>query len=240
VWCCLRGIVYEGRRMTKAWLLALGMVLTALFSAHFAPRPQESAQLRASVPLEQLFPARFGAWQLEPAAAGLIRPAFEQARQFQMYDQVLERIYVNAAGQRIMLSVAYGRQQSVGLQMHRPEVCYKAGGFKVGDIQTGVLDIKGLSLPVTRLLASMEGRPEPITYWRLLGNEVVADEMQFKLRQLSLGAASAIPDGMLVRVSSIDENSQAAYLVQAEFIRALADVLTPFQRGRVLGQPGQP
>ena len=222
--------------MKKAWLLAFLMALTAVLSAVFLPRPQPMAQERAGTPLEQLFPDQFGEWRLDPGAAALIRPAFEQAKRFQMYDQVLERTYLNAAGHRVMLSVAYGRQQSVGLQMHRPEVCYKAGGFNVDDIQTGSLPLPGLSLPVTRLLASMEGRPEPITYWRLLGDEVVADEARFKLRQLSLGAGGAIPDGMLVRVSSIDDDRRAAYKVHEAFVQALAQSLTPAQRTRVLGQ----
>ena len=223
--------------MKRAWLLAICMALTAVFSAAFTPRPQPLAQERASAPLEQLFPAQFGAWRLDPAAAALIRPAFERARQFQMYDQVLERTYMDEAGHRVMLSVAYGRQQSVGLQMHRPEVCYKAGGFTVQDIARGQLKLGGHDLVVTRLLASMEGRPEPITYWRLLGDDVVADETQFKLRQLSLGASGAIPDGMLVRVSSIDEDTPAAYKVHEAFVQALAQSLNAAQRKRVLGWP---
>ena len=222
--------------MKRAYWLAMAMLCTALFSQVFLPRPLAVADQRALTPLEQLFPARFGQWQLEPTSAGMIRPAFEQARRFQMYDQVLERIYVDGTGQRMMLSVAYGRQQSVGLQMHRPEVCYKAGGFKVSGVEPAFIDIKGQRLPVTHLLASMEGRPEPVTYWRLLGDEVVADEVQFKLRQLSLGARHDIPDGLLVRVSSIDADTSMAYRQQAAFVQALAAGLTPAQERRVLGR----
>ena len=123
--------------MTKAWILAAAMAATAGFSAVFLPRPDPAAQVRAQTPLESLFPERFGNWRLDPAAAALIRPAFEQARQFQMYDQVLERTYLDDQGRQIMLSVAYGRQQSVGLQMHKPEVCYRAGGFHVQDVADG-------------------------------------------------------------------------------------------------------
>lgn len=221
--------------MRAAWVMAIGMALTATFSQVFVPRPQPEAQARASTPLEQLFPARFGAWRLDPAAEGLIRPAFEKARQFQMYDQVLERTYIDDHGRRIMLSVAYGRQQSVGLQMHRPEVCYKAGGFKVADVQEGTLGLLGRPIAVTRLFASMEGRPEPITYWRLLGNEVITDKAGFQLRQLAPGAMGGIPDGMLVRLSSLDNDAQAAYALQAAFAQAMVGVMTPAQRQRVLG-----
>ena len=221
--------------MTKAWLLAICMALTAAFSAAFMPRPQPLAQERAGMALEQLFPTQFGPWHLDPAASALIRPAFERARQFQMYDQVLERTYMDDQGHSVMLSVAYGRQQSVGLQMHRPEVCYKAGGFEVQGVARGQLKLAGHDLVVTRLLASMVGRPEPITYWRLLGDDVVADETQFKLRQLSLGASGAIPDGMLVRVSSIDEDTAEAYKVHEAFVQAMAQSLNGAQRKRVLG-----
>jgi EpsI family protein len=152
-----------------------------------------------------------------------------------MYDQVLERTYLDGEGHRVMLSVAYGRQQSVGLQMHRPEVCYRAGGFHVQGIRAGQIRLGGRTLPVTRLFASLEGRPEPITYWRLLGDEVVADESQFRLRQLSLGARREIPDGLLVRVSSIDADVPAAYRIQERFVRDMAAAMDPVQRRRVLG-----
>jgi EpsI family protein len=222
--------------MKKAWILALAMACTAVSSALFTPRPQALAQERAQMPLEHLFPEQFGHWRLDPAASALIRPAFEQARQFQMYDQVLERTYVNAEGRRMMLSVAYGRQQSVGLQMHLPEVCYKAGGFHVQDVEAGTVDLNGAKLPVTRLFASMDARPEPITYWRLLGDDVISDETQFKLRQISLGATGVIPDGMLVRVSSVDADVGAAHALQASFVQEMAAAMTAPQRTRVLGQ----
>jgi exosortase B len=219
----------------KAWGLALSLALTSVLSAALVPKLQPVAIERASVPLEQLFPAQFGPWRLDPAAAALIRPAFEQAKQLQTYDQVLERTYMDDAGRRVMLSVAYGRQQSVGLQMHRPEVCYKAGGFKVQGLTHGELALGGHELAVTRLMASMEGRAEPITYWRLLGDDVVADETHFRLKQLAMGAVGTIPDGMLVRVSTIDDDAPSAYKLQAAFVQAMARSLNEAQRKRVLG-----
>lgn len=221
--------------MSRLWLITLSMAVTAGLSFALKPTVDPQAEIRAMLPLEQLFPLHVGAWRVDGAAAAPVRPAFERARQFQMYDQVLERTYVNEAGYRVMLSVAYGRQQSVGLQMHRPEVCYKAGGFNVEAIQPGSLSVMGTDMRVTRLFASLEGRPEPITYWRLLGDEVVGDETQFKLRQLTMGMRS-VSDGMLVRVSSIDADPTAAFKQQALFVQALASSLSPAQRLRVLGQ----
>jgi len=221
------------------WLLAT--LLLAAGAAHLG-RPQTSpeANARALVPLESLFPTRVGEWQPDPVSVGFVRPAFEQAKRFQMYDQVLERVYVNPAGERIMLSVAYGRQQSVGLQVHRPEVCYRAGGFSVGAVQPGQIELPGRSLPVSRLVATMPERQEPITYWRLLGDRVVTDEWRLKLNQFAAGLQGrGIDDGLLVRVSSLGADADAAWRLQAAFVQALDRAQDEAQRRRTTGvRPG--
>lgn len=210
------------------------MVITAVLSVGLKPRLDPSVQVRAAVPLEHLFPSTFGAWSLDPTAVAPVRPAFDVARRFQMYDQVLERTYVTAKGDRIMLSVAYGRQQSVGLQMHRPEVCYKAGGFNIDSVHDVSLPVRGSNLAVTRLLAHMDGRPEPITYWRLIGESVVNDQTHFRLQEWSWSGA-ALMDGLLVRVSSIDPETHAAWTLQGQFIAELAKGMSAAQRVRVFG-----
>lgn len=218
----------------------LATLLLAAGAAHLG-RPQTSpeANARALVPLESLFPGQVGEWRPDPVSVGFVRPAFEQAKRFQMYDQVLERVYVNPAGERMMLSVAYGRQQSVGLQVHRPEVCYKAGGFEVGAVQAGHIDLPGHRLPVSRLVATMPERQEPITYWRLLGDRVVTDELHFKLDQLAASLKGrGIDDGLLVRVSSLGGDAEAAWRLQAAFVQALDQAQNEAQRLRTTGVRG--
>ncbi len=234
--------------------LATCLVAAALASLWLRPGVSTEAEARAQVPLESLFPKEIptqvdgstglqrSAWRLDPVASGMVRPAFEAARRFQMYDQVLERTYVHPNGQRVMLSVAYGRQQSVGLQMHRPEVCYRAGGFRVSDVTPGTLVLPGaavpLSLPVVRLVAALPERPEPVTYWRLLGDEPVRDERTLKAKQLVAGLARhGLADGLLVRLSTIDADADAGWHWQEVFARDLAGALSPQQRLRVLGTP---
>lgn len=221
----------------KRHLVLLGSLLMAAAWANLG-RPQASPEVnaRALVPLESLFPQQVGEWQPDPVAVGFVRPAFEQAKRFQMYDQVLERVYVNPNGERIMLSVAYGRQQSVGLQVHRPEVCYKAGGFSVGAVQSGQLALPGHTLLVTRLVATMPERQEPITYWRLLGDQVVVDEAGFKLSQVAAGLrGKGIDDGLLVRVSSLGSDAEAAWRLQTAFVQALDRAQDDAQRRRTTG-----
>lgn len=230
--------VSPGMPAGRVAVLAMVSGLVAVSALGWWGRPgaSEAAQARATVPLESLFPQRVGEWVPDPVSSGLVRPAFEQAKRFQMYDQVLERTYVHPSGARVMVSVAYGRQQSVGLQMHRPEVCYKAGGFSVGATEPGRIDLGGHVLPVTRLVATMPGRPEPITYWRMLGDEVVQDEASFKIRQFVSGLTRRrIDDGLLVRLSSIHPDARTAWRVQERFARDLAAALSEPQRVRVMG-----
>lgn len=233
-------IAQPGAGASRFSLRHVGLMASLLVAAALAQlwRPQTSveANARALVPLETLFPARVGDWGPDPVSVGFVRPAFEQAKRFQMYDQVLERVYVNPAGERIMLSVAYGRQQSVGLQVHRPEVCYKAGGFSVGPVQAGHIGLPGRNLPVARLVATMPERHEPITYWRLFGDRPVSDEWRLKLDQIAAGLKGrGIDDGMLVRVSSIGVDAEAAWRMQAAFVQALERAQSEPQRLRTLG-----
>lgn len=234
-------VVVEANEPSRGWHVALCASLLVAAGLAQLGRPQASPQAnaRALVPLESLFPAQVGEWRPDPVSVGFVRPAFEQAKRFQMYDQVLERVYVNPVGERIMLSVAYGRQQSVGLQVHRPEVCYKAGGFAVGPVQQGAIELPGLSLPVTRLVASMPERQEPITYWRLLGERAVHDEAQLKFDQIASGLKGrGIDDGLLVRVSSIGADADAAWRLQARFVQALDRAQSDAQRLRTTGVRG--
>jgi EpsI family protein len=223
--------------LRKAWVLAACMAAVAVVSTWGKPHTDAAMDARAKVPLEEVFPSAFDGWRLDPSTAVFVRPAVEQAKVFRMYDQVLERTYINAEGQRVMLSVAYGRQQSVGLQMHRPEVCYKADGFQVEGVHEVTLQAAGQPLRATRMFAQMAGRPEPITYWRLLGNEVVSGESSFKVHQLSLGLQGRVLDGMLVRVSSIDANIEGAYQLQAHFADQMARAMSRDVRLRTFGDP---
>jgi len=152
-----------------------------------------------------------------------------------IYNQTLSRTYINPAGERIMLSVAYGGDQSDATRAHRPEVCYPAQGFQVMSSDIGNLDVAGQSLRVRRLVAKQGNRNEPVTYWIVVGEKVTITGTEQKLAQLSYSVRGQVPDGMLVRVSTIDPSSARAYAVQAEFVRSLYAGVTAARRAQVFG-----
>jgi len=218
--------------------LALAAAMTGAAALAVVARPSRRlADERAPIQLETLFPARFGDWQVAPGVTALVRPSQDAGKLYGIYDQVLERVYLGAAGEQVMLSVAYGTEQSVGLQVHRPEVCYPGGGFAVSGLERGALPLPGRALPVTRLLATQPGRSEPITYWTVLGDAVENDNRAFQWRQLAAGLRGQILDGMLVRVSTVDTDLARAYAQQARFAAALVGAVDPALRTRVIGKP---
>jgi len=187
--------------------------------------------------LDDLFPRAFPRWRADEGAEMLVRPTRETAREEEggLYDQVLQRTYVAADGARVMLLAAVGAEQSAGLQLHRPEVCYPGNGFRVEDLHGDTLQAAERRIPCTRLLASRPGRSEPVTYWTVLGQRVVADAGEFRARQLHFGLRRRLLDGMLVRVSSLDSDREAAYALHTRFAAALAQALAPRARDKVLG-----
>jgi EpsI family protein len=187
--------------------------------------------------LEAMFPKQFGDWRVDTSLPVIVPAPDVQARLDAIYNQVLTRTYVNSAGRLIMLSVAYGGDQSDASRVHRPEICYPAQGFDITHDQPGVQRIDGGSLPVRKLMSRFGERREPITYWIIVGNEVATSGMQQKLAQMRYGLRGLIADGMLVRVSSIDADREHAYAVQAGFIADLSAGMPPDLKPRAFGEP---
>jgi EpsI family protein len=200
-----------------------------------APRPGEQPEIH----LDELLPNQFGEWTLDREAAAFVRAADARGRQVGFYDQVLERTFVHTSGARVMLSVAYLGTQSSDMQLHRPEVCYRAGGFRIGELIDDQLELAGRSVPVTRLVASMPGRPEPITYWTVVDGEAVSARAQGWLDRLQRMGQRRAAAGLLVRISTIDPDRDAAFRLHARFAAGMAQALSPARRDFVTGRPRQ-
>lgn len=185
--------------------------------------------------LEALIPKQFGDWKIDTGVPIVLPAPDVQAQLDIIYNQVLTRTYVNALGRRIMLSVAYGGDQSDGSSAHRPEVCYPAQGFAISANEKSLQPVAGGTLPVRTLMSQRGERIEPITYWVVVGNQVVTTGIEQKLAQMRYGLRGLIADGMLVRVSSLDANGPTAHALQAGFIVALAEEMPASARARVFG-----
>jgi len=187
--------------------------------------------------LETMIPKQFGDWRVDTSIVPLQVSPDVQAKLDKIYNQTLARTYVNSQGQRVMLSIAYGGNHGEGMQTHRPEVCYPAQGFSIDKVLgTKAIQTTYGDLPVNRIVASLGPRIEPITYWVVVGDVRTGFGLQMKLAQLRYNITGVIPDGMLVRVSSIDRNEIGAYDLQEKFVLGLLASLTEPHRLRIIGR----
>jgi EpsI family protein len=185
--------------------------------------------------LDEMVPRRFGDWREVPAAAVEVVNPETRALIERLYADTLARAYVNSAGYRIMLSLAYGSDQRGDLQAHRPEVCYPAQGFTVHENEPAHLATRFGEIPGRQLLTSLGARREPVTYWFTLGDRAVHGQLQKRLVELRFGLSGRIPDGMLFRVSSIDADAAQARRFHLEFIESLLAHVPATARRRLAG-----
>ena len=225
--------------MIRARRKALGLVLVCSFAAAAAVAmvPRRGAADSADAPaLEAMIPARFGSWTIDPRVVPVLPSADLQKVIDQTYDQTLARTYVNADGYQIMLSIAYGGRRNQGMDIHRPEICYPAQGLALrSDTVDAQLVLDAATLPIKRLVAGIGSRNEPISYWLVIGRSVASFGYGHRIALLKYGLTGRVPDGMLVRVSSVDKNEARSFAMQDVFLRDLLSAVSQGDRQRLLG-----
>ena len=206
-----------------------------------AARPSAKAADRgAKISLETMVPKAFGDWnEVTDRGATIVNPE-TKATLDAIYSQLLTRIYVNKDGYRIMLSMAYGDDQRGGLQAHRPEVCYPAQGFQVRSLVDGTLATAYGAIDVRRLDTNLRTRNEPVTYWLTVGDQIIRNQFDKRIAQIRLGLTGQIPDGLLFRISSIDNDSARAFAIQQQFAAQMMSAVPAETRRQLTGLTAPP
>jgi len=222
------------RKAFITWLACALMTISSLLAYSLTPRTLLADTLPA-IQLDKDFPASFGEWHLDPRAdLSIPNPQIEGVIK-SIYTDTLSRVYLNKEGRAIYLSVAYGRNQSDGQALHYPEVCYPAQGFVIANRKKSIINIDSTDVPVKLLIAERGPLTEPITYWATVGSKIILSGTQHKIAQLSYGFRGFIPDGMIIRVSSIGTVSAAEYAFQRQFLEDLVRNMTADARYRIMG-----
>lgn len=224
----------RGRLLTTAVLVIL-MVCASALAYHFTPR-KYLADEGQKVVLETMLPKAFGEWQLDPTITPLVVDPSQLELVDRIYSETLSRTYVNKQGHRVMLTIAYGRDQSESVQLHTPEFCYPAQGFNVTPSQHLAIPIGHKDQQVVRLVAKSGNRIEPITYWVTMGDYVVNGGPRGRRDvRFIYGFKGLIPDGMLFRISSIGADADEEYELQRLFLKSLFSVTDAGARDRLAG-----
>ncbi len=215
---------------------SVGMAMLAAAGLALALTPRlELAGQGPAINLEDMIPKRFGEWKLEETIASLIVSPDLQVRLDKVYDQTLTRNYINSKGERIMLSIVYGSDQSKWRQVHLPEACYVSQGFQVEKMSKGFIDFSGGKLPVMKLVAAQGQRVEPITYWAMLGNLALRGKWEQDFARLKFGLTGKIPHGLLIRVSTISANEAQSYRIEEQFVLNMLDAVSTKNRKLLTG-----
>ncbi|WP_338758403.1 exosortase-associated protein EpsI, B-type [Massilia sp. METH4] len=224
--------------MTRTLMTSLvlgALMLSAAATTRVVTPTAKMADNTVKFNLEQMIPSQFGQWQVDTTIVPLKLDPETEAKLNKLYNQTVTRTYVNQNGDRVMLSIAYGGDQSEGLGVHKPEVCYVAQGFDMRTNKPGQLNTQYGNLPVRRLMAVAGERHEPITYWLTIGNKIALSGLDSRLTMLRYGLGGVIPDGMLVRVSAIDRDAEHSYRVQDRFVQDMLTAVSPEARNRLIG-----
>lgn len=215
--------------------IVLVLIVSVILSYYFSPANSVTID-KPAIDLEKNIPKQFGDWKVDPNIAPITVPGDLQSKLDELYSEVLSRTYINNQGERVMLSIAYGRNQGgESTQVHRPEICYRAQGFMVGNHYSDEIKTGTVNIPVERLMTSMAERYEPVTYWILLGEHLVKSGLDRKIWQVKYGLQRKMPDGLLLRVSTIGKDKAAAYQLQDQFVNEMLDSLTPEFKPAVIG-----
>lgn len=187
---------------------------------------------------EQLVPTAFMGWhQVVSDQAAFVNPEL-QSMIDQLYTAVVAKTYEHADGRQVMLSIAYGRDQRDGLQMHDPEICYPAQGFAIQHKFQSQMTWQQRPLPLRQMVTeNRSGRREVVSYWTLVGEQIVEGRLDKKLAEFEMAKHGLIADGLIFRVSTIASVDAEAFAVHQSFVRDLLDSLSAEARHAVIGNP---
>lgn len=208
----------------RAFLIGGAMLATAGAAALRLPRPNKPSIPEAD--FEALIPNAIGDWRYQQSS-GLVLPP-EDALSDRLYDNLVTRSYTNPTGDVMMLLIAYKNLQDGILQIHRPEICYPAGGYRLSPtLPTSVPLAAGRSLPANSFSAMNSARDEQVLYWTRIGDEFPVRWSAQRLAVLRANLHQINPDGLLVRVSMLGNDMDTSKPLMTNFIEGLRSAATP-------------
>jgi EpsI family protein len=226
-------------RSTNILLACVAMLGAMLLAVEMTPH-QLMARTHDVFNINQHLPTEFGDWK-PVEGLNVVTPPSADSLEATLYNQEASRGFVDPDGHVVMLMVAYGESQSDRLQLHHPEVCYTAQGFRVSRTSSVKVDYSPSAPPlnVTRLVAAREERVEPISYWMRVGYDNSNSNWARQALKLGYGLRGWVPDGALFRVSTIGLPAELSFKIQDKFIHDLLNSVDPGTREFMVGDPAK-
>lgn len=214
-------------------LLATGLLLAG-GGAALALRPRADGHPPPPGTFARVLPRAVGGYA-ETGASALILPPDSDLRAT-TYADVLSRIYQAATAPPILLLAAAAAAREPGLTIHRPEECYPAYGFDLSALRPVR---PGAPLPydarATLFTARRDRRVEHVFYWVRVGRAFPGTALQQRQTVAAENLRGRLPGGVLLRLSVIGGEAEAALAAMLAFHAALLAAAGPAGRTVLLG-----
>ncbi|CEN56253.1 exosortase-associated protein EpsI, B-type [Candidatus Methylopumilus turicensis] len=219
------------------WLAVVFMLSCTLFAWWLTPHEKWFDHI-GEPQFERIIPPSFADWtQVSDGNNTLIVNPEQQETLNDLYTQIVSRTYVQkSTGRRLMLSLAYGDNQTFSKQLHRPESCYSSQGFKIQALHAEQMLANSRSIEVQRMNAQVSNRQEQVSYFIRIGDRVMSGPpSNLNLARMHMGLKGYIADGLLFRVSEISDDDKASHQLHDQFINDLLKALSPGQQTMLIG-----
>jgi len=215
--------------------LLFGGLLALASAGAVAALPRRRVDYLKGGSLDAVVPKAFSPWRYT-GGGGFVLPPEEARKQSEnRYDQELSRIYVDEQDNPVMLLIAYGSTQSDTLQVHRPEFCYPASGFRMGPAHPVEIPTVARPIPAGFFTATRGDRVEHILYWTRLGEYFPVTWLGQHWSRVENSFDGVLPDGILVRMSVIGGNAEEALPLLRRFATDLVAAIPPKNRPVLIG-----
>lgn len=204
----------------RSVMVGFGLAAGAAFSYFNMPRASATPITKSR--FERMIPETVGGWSSRKSAE-LVLPA-EDDQQDKLYENLETRIYEGDGLPSMMLLIGYSSIQQNDVHVHRPEVCYPAAGFPIVESKPAEIDFGPKKVYARELVADRGGLKERILYWVRVGEKFPIGWSEQRLVMAISNAKGVTPDGLLFRVSTIEEAGQSSPQALEDFTKAFVAV----------------
>ncbi|MGQ0277047.1 exosortase-associated protein EpsI, V-type [Sphingopyxis sp. Q841] len=196
----------------------IGGALAAASAYAFVRQPAVANPIVPEKTFETWVPRQFGRWT-SISESGVVLPPPDALRD-RLYDNLVTRVYASASGVSVMMLLAYNNAQDGVLQLHRPETCYPVGGYALSGTREVDIPVGGRRIPANFFTATGPDRVEQVQYFTRLGDAFPRNWAEQRMAVIRANIAGDIPDGMMMRVSTLGMDAPEAETLLDEFSRS--------------------
>ncbi|MBS0481126.1 MAG: EpsI family protein [Proteobacteria bacterium] len=223
--------LHEGMASRRNFLIGGAMAAASGFAYVRRPKPVNPRVEKKQ--FESWVPTKVGPWTFVSASGVVLPPPDSLSNR--LYDNLVSRVYDTADGSTVMIALAYNNIQNGVLQLHRPEICYPAGGFRLSPTREVPIRSAQRAIDANYFTAAGFERTEQVMYWTRVGNQFPTSWFDQRMAVVRANLEGVIPDGMLARFSVIGQDPDSALVTLQQFVLEFEKASAPQLRKLLVG-----